>query len=614
MTLQGSFSIGDWTVFPMEGRIQDGDVERRLQPKSMDVLVALAKANGQVVSRDSLLSDIWSGRAMTDEPLTRCIGELRKALNDSKAQPRYIQTIPKRGYRLMAEIIPSSEPKTPIEDQPANQRSTKNWTLAGCILMTVIVAALLFDRHKPESRFAPPKWSVAVLPFDDVSANSDHEFLADGVADQILELLAGVPGLRLTSRSSSFYFKNKPTQIPDIAQALNVAFVLEGSVRVSDTRVRITTNLVDAVADTPVWTESFDRPLKDIFDIQDEIAAAVSRNVRIAMQSESPSSRPTDPVAYALFLQARQLHQQPAGDGFQRAFEFYQGALAIDPQYLPAWVWLAALYDDTKNASAWPAQEAERRAAAAIESALAIDATDPMALGMRGVLRLSTKSRLEDAVDDFKSALAAEPGNPILQRWSLNALLALSQIDQAVLVAEGLYDRDPLGKITQINLATIYLIAGRFNSALTLCRQLETGSTIEGPCLAVVIQALAYSGQSGAAAAALEQAMGSRVHLRLSPLVWHSVGDVKAFSIAMDNLKRRFESGDTGLATSIARAYAFANDSDAAIRWLRIASEHGDSLIGPNVTYFRALENDPRYQAFLSEQGRSAEQLSRLSL
>ncbi|MEM8984105.1 MAG: winged helix-turn-helix domain-containing protein [Pseudomonadota bacterium] len=610
------FLLGKWTVFPLEGRLKNGDEVQRIQPKSMDVLVVLAEAKEAVVSRETLLNEVWQGRAVSDEPLTRCIGEIRRALGDTSKSSQYIHTVPKRGYQLLQKVIPLDVEEDTRENHhdPSEAGGSVNWRAISAIgigLLTIsTLLGLAFLNREDVAAFSPPDWSIVVLPFDDVSQDGAHGYMSDGVADEVTNLLSRVNGLRVTSRSSAVAVKRQGIDIPAIARKLNVAYVLEGSVRTSGDRIRISANLVDTRSDTRIWSEDFYRELKDVFAIQDEIARSVSDALKIVLTSSTPVSLQTDPAAYTLFLQARELHQQPAGSDYQRAFDLYEAALAIDPNYTPAWVWLAALYDDTQNSSDWSATEARNLARRAVDRALKISPEDPLALGMSSLLSLSENRDLARSASEMQTALKLEPNNPILMRWSVNILLALARFDEAVQVGEQLYDQDPVGTISRINLALTYVMAGEFEKAIPLCRiVISESDSGGGPCLSALVLGLAYSGRGEAAVDALLSSESSRLTARLSPRAFFAAGAIDKYEESLEALIARYEAGDRNLASAIARSYAFAGNDELAIAWLTKAVENGGTLIAPGLSYYRSLETNPQYLNLLEQTGNSAAQL-----
>jgi len=630
MNLRDGFVLGDWAVLPMEGRIASDTGSTAVRPKAVDVLLCLAEAGGAVVERDDLLRKVWGERAVSDEPLTRCISDLRRALGDPRSEPEYILTIPKRGYRLLK--VPQPLPKgktvtTAVSSGPGSWSrrifdAVRKPTVALGLIVTAVVAVIVIenvaDRLTPkgpeDATSTVADHSIAVLPFTDMSPGQDQAYMGDGVAEEVLSLLARIPGLRVISRSSTFSLKGSTIDIRNLARQFNVGYVLEGSVRTSADRVRVTVQLIDGRTDTHVWAETYDRKLHDIFEIQDDIASAVVSRLKLTILGDAPKSRPTDPETYALFLQGRYLHERPAGDSMQRAFDYYKAALAIDPDYVPAWVWLGALYDDTVNSAGLPREEAGRLAQAAVERALEIDANDPLALGMRAVLISDWNDDLAGAAAYMQKAIDRDPTNPILLRWSAIVLTRLGRHDEAVSVNEYLYERDPLGNIAKINLAATYLNAGRYVDAIRVCR-IEVALTDESsPCGSRLILAYVHAGDSARALEQLERTNPSRVYMRLAPLVFASLGRHTEFEQSLRELLSAYEMGDTGLSYWVAYTWAFAGDADQAFEWLERARQHGVLGVAPHEHAFRDIAKDARWASLMERAGMSADTLDAIAL
>jgi TolB-like protein len=237
------------------------------------------------------------------------------------------------GLKRESEIAPG---------ESITHRTGRKLDVAIIGVLTVAVVLLLTDRlvlrhGVNETTSAPiPEKSIAVLPFVNMSEDKANEYFSDGISEELLNLLAKIPQLQVTARTSSFAFKGKETSIPEIARTLHVAHVLEGSVRKAGNSVRITAQLIKAGTDTHLWSQTYDRKLDDIFAIQDEIAADVVKQLKVTLLGAAPKARTTDPEAYALYLQAVQLGRQFTAEAFQQSDALYRKVLAIDPRYVPA--------------------------------------------------------------------------------------------------------------------------------------------------------------------------------------------------------------------------------------------------------------------------------------
>ena len=215
--------------------------------------------------------------------------------------------------------------------------------------------------------------SIAVLPFVNMSSDKEQEFFSDGISEELLNVLSKVPQLQVAARTSSFSFKGKQIEIPEIARQLHVANVLEGSVRKSGDELRITAQLIRAAEGYHLWSETYDRKMDDIFKIQDEIAGEVVKELKVKLLGAAPKVRTTDPKAYALYLQARELGRQFSAEAFAKSDALLRQVLEIDPRYAPAWDQLARNFSNKTNMSLLPPQEGWARAREAAEKALAID-------------------------------------------------------------------------------------------------------------------------------------------------------------------------------------------------------------------------------------------------
>ena len=293
--------IGAWRVDPSSGSITRNGETIRLDVRAMRLLLCLAGRPGQVVSIDDLISNVWGEVAVSPDSVYQALTSLRRQLGDDSRQPAYIETVPRLGYRMIAPVGPwqESSPQptatpTAPEEAKTNASSSKpsSRRVVGIVWAAVALAvavALGFGLH---ARFAsdnrpgalasaaPPQASVGVLPFLDLTAGMHNEEFADGMTEELIDKLSKVQGLSVPSATSSFYYKGKQLPVAEIAKALNVAYVLDGSVRKSGGRVRIAARLVRADNSFVVWTETYDRPFGDLIMVQDDIAGEVAKALK----------------------------------------------------------------------------------------------------------------------------------------------------------------------------------------------------------------------------------------------------------------------------------------------------------------------------------------------
>jgi TolB-like protein len=280
------------------GRLWSGDREVRLTPKAADVLKLLVARAGAPVSKDDLFATVWSGTAVSDDALTSCIQELRRSLADDSKQPRFIETRHRRGYQFIARLTESS-PVTP--EPPA---------------------------------LPPGHSAIAVLPFADMSPDRDQDYLCDGLAEEIINALTHIDGLRVVARTASFRYRGAGADVRQIGRQLGVGTLLEGSVRKADNRLRVTVQLVETATGYHRWSQRFDRTLNDIFAIEDEIAESVVTSLRGGFlngrEREALRRRPTGPEAYECYLRGRQYLPRLTRPDLEKSSEMFERAIALD--------------------------------------------------------------------------------------------------------------------------------------------------------------------------------------------------------------------------------------------------------------------------------------------
>jgi transcriptional activator of cad operon len=280
--------IGAWRVDPFAGQISRAGEVVRVEARMMRLLQCLASRQGEVVSIDDLLSEAWSGVIVTPDSVYQAVATLRRLLGDDPKQPTYIATVPRLGYRLVAPVEPwIEEPAaviTPASTTITAGRSRSSYkvavVLAVCVVIVAGLAFALLQRTPSASGSPSAQKTIAVLPFLDLTDEMSHEIFADGMTEELIDKLSRIPDLRVAPPTSSYYFKGKQTTIAEIAKSLGVAYVLDGSVRTSGSRLRVAARLVRADTGFVVWSETYDRPLDDLLMVQEDIAGEVAKALR----------------------------------------------------------------------------------------------------------------------------------------------------------------------------------------------------------------------------------------------------------------------------------------------------------------------------------------------
>jgi len=455
-----------------------------------------------------------------------------------------------------------------------------------------------------------PGNSIAVLPFANLSADESNAYFSDGISEELLNLLTKIPELQVTARTSSFSFRDKELAIPEIARRLRVAHVLQGSVQRAGDRVRISAQLVDAATDTQLWSQRWDRKLDDVFAIQDEIAGEVVRELKVALLHAAPTVRTTDPQAYALYLQGKELGRQGTEEAYAKSDALYHQVLEIDPRYAPAWDGLAANLINEASLGLLPSQEGNARAREAAERALAIDPDYAPAyarLGWMSVRDLASAARY------YEKALALDPTNLGVLGNVAVLYQSLGRLDESVALQEAILRRDPVNVSSLFNLGYAQRCAGRYEAAIASFRTALNLSPGLGAAHAQLGAALLLEGNAPAALAEIEQETSEAWRRIFLPMAYHALGRAADSDAALAALIAAF---GKDAAYNIAYVYAFRGEADKAFEWLETELEYSGpgmaEIVSENL--FDAIHSDPRWLPFLRKLGKAPDQLAKIEL
>jgi len=415
------FRVGDWLMEPDLNRISRADKVVPIEPKVLEVLLFLAEQPGEVLSPKDIIRRVWPDTFVSDDVLTHSISELRKAFGDDAKNPHIIQTIPRKGYRLIASVTRQASPS-----QPARP-------------------------------------SIAVMAFSDMSPEKDQEYFCDGIAEEITNTLTHVKGLRVAARTSAFAFKGRSEDVRTIGKSLGVGTVLEGSVRKAGNRLRIGAQLINVEDGCHIWSERYDRELKDVFAIQDEISRSIMNALEITLspQERTVLSRipTTDLQAYEYYLRGKQYFYQYNRKGIEFALRMFSQALELDPTYARAHAGIADccafLY---MYAGSNPVHR--ERADSASWKAIDHDPESAEAHASRGVA-LSLKGDLELAEYEFEIAIALDPMLFEAYYFYARTSFAQGKPEKALMLYEKSSEVNPQDYQAPLLVAQIYSDLGR---------------------------------------------------------------------------------------------------------------------------------------------------------
>jgi len=444
--------------------------------------------------------------------------------------------------------------------------------------------------------------SIAVLPFVNMSSDKEQEYFSEGLSEELLNLLAKIPELRVAARTSSFSYKGKDTKIVLIGEELNVAHVLEGSVRKSGNQIRITAQLVKTDNGFRVWSETYSRTLSDIFAMQDEIAASVVEALKVRILGAIPTQQKTNPEVYALYLQGKFFNDRRDNESVQKALTALKQALAIDPNYAPAWVELNMTYYSLGRNGTLSFAESSRLARAAVDRALAIDSNMASAWASRAYLMRTFDKDWAGAQAAIERAIELEPNNAIVLGSAASIASTFGRIPEAIELFEKAVSLDPLNLPGLMALGRRYTRVGRIDDAFGVFDRVRAIKP-DYPGLNFVL-ALAYMLRGDLESALLETEKNPDVfyyrHQKASFL--YTMGKEEEAQTLINEL---LETSADEAPREMATVYAWRGEGDSAFEWLEMAYEQHETSPGSFLgnLWWRKLTSDPRYSAYVEKIG-----------
>jgi len=587
MSAHRSYSFGEYTLDLTRGALLKAGADVKLRPKSFEVLRLLVERHGQLVTKDELLSAIWGHIVVTEASVTQCLVDVRRAIGDKRQ--RIIRTVPRRGFIFDVPVV-ESDGTVQVDDpqfQPSASphprdpvRMSRGALLAAAV--AVVAAAAIWwgsttrtvDGDAPlraSAALAPPN-SIAVLPFVNMSPEQDQEYFSDGISEEILNLLAQSPELQVIARTSSFSFKGQNASVSDIAAKLNVAYVLEGSVRKSGPRVRITAQLVDAANSSHLWSEVYDREVQDSFAVQSEIATRVANALKVTLASVRIARVDTTPSADAHehFLRARFFYHRRGPRDVERARHYYEEALLIDPRYARAWAGLAGVYGVQISEGEIPVTVGLEKRRKAVEQALALGPNLAEA-HIRAAQHYWDTGDGQRAAAHATRAYALDRDDPLVLAHFSNVLAWQDRIDDAAELQRRIVHLDPVSLIGRVNFANTLLAAGRLDEAeAEFLKTIEINPQSRSAVEVDLGRILILRRQFAEALERIERWPSGEDRDQGLALVNHALGrDAEADAA----IRRLIQGTGAGGAVRLAEVYAYRGNLDESFKWMATAHE-----------------------------------------
>jgi TolB-like protein/tetratricopeptide (TPR) repeat protein len=559
------FVVGDWIVRVASCQIVQGSKIRHLPPRTMDVLVALAENAGETVTKDELLDRVWADREVYESVLPRTIAELRQLLDDTAVRPRYVETVPKRGYRLLAAVHPWGE-------------------------------------RRPR---------IAVLPLANLSGPAE-EFFADGLTDALITELARIEGLRVISRQSVLHLRGSDRTVPEIGAELGVDAVVEGTALRLDDRVRVTAQLITVRSEAHVWAERYEADAVELLALERRIAVEVAEAVRaglgVAAARRARTPATVKPASHLAYLRARHLWGTWTEEGLAMGFAHLQEAITADPEFAPAYEAMAMCWTSLGYWGHVPIREAYPQARAAALRALELDPESSNTHVALGFIRWLHDWDLAGSEAEYRRALELAPSNEYAHLGlALFLVTVKGEAESCLEHAREALVLDPLSLATGFSVAWLLLFAGESELAVAQAEatlELHPGSLHP---LYVLGWGLLAQGRMEEAVAAFERA----VEVSDDPITLSYYGHALGRAGRREDAQRLLERLQGAAAQRYAPPFASViihaglDDRDEAFAWLARCMVERDSRMFwlPVVPAFEPLRKDPRYAQLLRRLG-----------
>ena len=629
-----------------------------LPRKAFEILRALAERPGEVVTREELRAQLWASDTFVefDDNLNHAVNKVRQVLGDSAESPQFIETLPRCGYRFIAQVeirssnhtlrgsgvtetvdapqSPASETRRPAGSGEAVETAAapptkntapntvatpgrigvllrKHWmmaTITGApiVAVTILIGInLLGIRDRLLPRAVPKIESIAVLPLENLSHDPDQEYFADGMTEELITDLGKIGALRVISRTSVMHYKGTKKPLPEIAKELNVEAIVEGTVLRSGNRIRVTANLLYAKTDRHIWAETYERDLRDVLSLQDDVARTIAEEIKIKVTPQEEArllgSRAVSPETYRLYLQARYHANKRTLAGFEKSMQLFRQALAYDPGYASAYAGLAETYGLLPFYGGASSKESFPKAKAAALKAVELDGSLAEAHAALGFVLFYGDWDWAAAEKELKRAIELNPSYVTSHHWYAEYLNAMGRHDQAIAEIKRAQELDPLSPLLFAIGAEVYTNARRYDEVIEQSRkalELDSNYALAQHNLACGLLANGMYREAAAEYIKADQSWGLTNSSGLA--LGYALTGKKAK--ALEILRRLRETpGESGL-TSIMEARlclgaALCNKLEMLDRLEKAYQEHEAYAAFWNVQpAFDPIRSDPRFQ------------------
>src|ERR1700722_12336822 len=605
----------------------------KLERLPMEILLFLIEQRGQVVTREAIADRIWGKNVHvdTDNSINGAIRKIRRVLRDDPDSPRFIRTIMGRGYRFIAAVDtsapePSPDPLLPaIRDEPesiplaeASKSGLRRWSvLLAAAVFLIAVAAAGFLRFSPRVRPASGRLMLAVLPFENLTGDAAQDYFSDGMTEEMISQLGNLDAAHLgvIARTSVMHYKHSPEPLDQIGRELGVQYVLEGGIRRDSDKVRITAQLIQLSDQTHLWARQYDRDLSHLLALQGEIAHEVSEEIQIALWNRKPITPlapqalfPQNYEAYDLYLKGQFFWNKRTVEGFERAIDYYQQAIAKDPNYARAYAGLADSYALIASYSAASPSEYMPKARAAALRALELDKDLPEAHTALALIVQNYDYDWQTAGREFQRAIELNPNYATAHHWYAEHLMWRGRFDEALRESERARQLDPLSLIIATNNGAILLYSRQYDRALEKLHAVHELDPSFPRVDGLTVRAYEEKGTFPDALAELEKSRPLYNSWACAELayIYGRTGQPAQAAVALARMEE-FNRGQPLDPVVFVEPYIGMDRKDEAFLWLNKAyAQHSNALTALKVDpLYDPLRSDPRFEDLLRRVGLS---------
>jgi len=653
------YRFGLFEVDARTGELRKQDTRLRIRGRPIDILLILVASPGEVVTRDELRGRLWPADTFVDfdHGLHSAVNRLREALGDSADNPRFIETLPRRGYRFIAPVTAVSQTAAPKVAAPAapavaetpnppaaspaltpvpatvpapapvpqttgsaiapaaasmRRSPTIGFALVLLAATIAVVAGLTLWRSRGPASGAGGKITIAVLPFENLSGDTQQDYFSDGFTEEMITELGMLEPDRLVviGRTTSMLYKNARKTVGEIGHELGAAYLLDGSVRRSGNRVRITAQLVETAGMTNLWGESYERDVTDVLAIQSEVARQIARSLALALSPSAGPEKASDATsfpAYELYMRGRFFREQATEDGARKAIEYYERAIAIDSNYAAAYAGIADAYR-LLGAPGWEVDSPSlllSRAKTAAERALALDPESPEAHAVVSMIKLNYDWDLAGAEREIKEALRLNPSFSQAHQYYSSILTTMKRPDEAIAAAQRAMELDPLSATASTSLGVRYYYADRpveAIAAFTKTLEVTPGFSVAHWGLAQCYRLQKRFPEQIEQLRSAAQLSGNSAYMRAHLAYGYAVAGDRKQAEALQSELRAEGAGGYLAPYHMALIAAGLGETDEAVTWLEKAlkDRSGWLMYLPVEPEFDAMRQAPGFQRLLA--------------